>query len=292
MLLVLWSFYIRNNSFSLSQHQWQENVVVAEKVIYDYDNLDNIIVGSSLARRLNMDSLPHFYNLSMSGQSVFDGLNILRNKKKLPKNVFIETNVIFRCENSSFNEIISSPILGVLKENSSIFRSDKQPLAYLGDKIAKPFVSLFFHKIIYKIRDKVQFELELNQTNTNTEPQNIIFDKLLAMNIELYSKDIDTAEMNKRFYHLKKDVNFLESNNVNVFFFEMPVNPQLLQLKRSKYLRDRLRSEFPNNSFIPIPSNVKNYKTGDGLHLTNEESKFYTDYFKNEALSLVNKGNN
>lgn len=287
-LLICWGGFIKYKPFSLSQHQWQDNIISAEKFIFDTDSIDNLIVGSSLARRLQMDSLPNFYNLSLGGQSIFDGLNILKNKKNLPKNVFIETNVIVRGENSNFKEIVSSPILNTLKAGSNIFRTDKQPLAYTGRRFVTPVVGAFFSKVIYRVRDKIKLEFKQKEENNNSEQDNSLFDKMLTLQIERYSKDIDTSMMDKRFENLKKHVNFLESKGVNVFFFEMPVNPKLIELNRADYLRNRVKSEFPNNNFITLPENIGIYKTGDGVHLTGEESKTYTNYFKNEAITVAN----
>jgi len=287
-LLICWNFLIKNKPFSLSQHQWQDNIISAEKFIYDIDSIDNLIVGSSLARRFQMDSLPNFYNLSLGGQSIFDGLNILRNKKNLPRNVFIETNVIFRGENSNFNEIVSSSILNKLKESSSVFRTDKQPLAYVGYKVVSPIVWGFFYKIIYRVRDKTKLEFQPKETINTSKSGNTIFDKMLALQLDSYSKDINTSMMDKRFESLKNHIVFLESKGVKVFFFEMPVNPELLELNRAKYLRHRVKSEFPNNYFISLPNNLEIYKTRDGVHLTNEESKIYTEYFKNEVITVAN----
>ena len=287
LLLICWSLFISLNPFSVSQHQWQDNIVSAEKFIYDTESADNLIVGSSLAGRLQMDSLPNFYNLSLGGQSILDGLNILRNKKKLPKNVFIETNFILRGENENFNEIISSPILNELKEQSKVFRTDKQPLAYINKKYVLRFVSVFFHRIIYPIRENINHQLDHQKEVKNSNPGSTIFDKMLALKIEQYSEQTDIEMMDERFQKLESHVRYLQSNGVNVFFFEMPVNPQLVNLKRAKYLRQRVKNEFSNNIFIGMPENLDIYKTSDGVHLTNEESRFYTHYFKNKTNTMT-----
>jgi hypothetical protein len=272
-LLICWWGFIKKNPFSLSLHQWQDNIINAEKFIFDIDSIDNLIIGSSLAARLQMDSLPNFHNLSLGGQSIFDGLNILKNRNRLPKNVFIETNVILRGENANFKKIVSSPILNLLKANSPIFRSDKQPLV------------LFKKKVIYKLKGVLEFQE--NDRTLVTKTDNPIFGEMLALQIEDYSKKIDTIVMNEQFENLKNHVEFLEAKGINVFFFEMPVNHQLVELTKAKYLRYRVNNEFSNNDFITLPKNIKKYKTRDGLHLTSEESKTYTDYFKNEAITVA-----
>lgn len=286
-LLVCWGFFINNRPFSLSQHQWQDNIISAEKFIFDLDSIDNLIVGTSLARRVRMDSLPNYYNLSFGGLSIFDGLNILRNKNNLPKNVFIETNLISGSENKNFKKIISSSILNSLKESSNVFRTDKQPLAYISLGFLKPLVSGVFSNVIYRMRDRMKFKFCDEKKNIILEPSSPLFDKMLTSQIKNYSKNINLSEMDKGFNNLKKNVNFLKSKGVNVIFFEMPINPKLVYLNKSNYIRDRVIAEYPDHDFIKIPENFKSYKTTDGVHLTKEESKLYTKYFKKKAISIT-----
>lgn len=276
-LLICWGGVIKYKPFSLSLHQWQDNIISAEKFIFDIDSIDNLIIGSSLARRFQMGSLPNFYNLSLGGQSIFDGLNILKNRKRLPKNVFIETNFIVRGENSNFKKIVSSPILNLFKANLPVFRTDKQPLAV---------VAVLFRTAIYKFKNALKSDEK--DIPLVVKMENPIFDKMLALQIEGYSKDIDTIIMDMRFKDLKIHVKFLESKGVNVFFFEMPVNPHLVELNRASYLRNRVKTEYPNSNYIKLPENFEMYKTADGVHLTGEESKIYTNYFKNEAITVAN----
>ena len=42
------------------------------------------------------------------------------------------------------------------------------------------------------------------------------------------------------------------------------------------------------HTFICLPKNIKDYKTIDGLHLTDEESKTYFNYFKEETIKALN----
>ena len=155
-----------------------------------------MIVGSSLSKRLETDSLTNFYNLSFNGLSIFDGLEILENKYRFPKNVFIEINVIVRDQNKNFNEIISSPILNVLKRQFMILRTDKQPLTYARNLLKKSSTN--------------------KDSNSENEISYEIFQKLLLLQKESYSEKIDSVDMNKKFQKLTYFVNLLESNGVTI----------------------------------------------------------------------------
>lgn len=283
LLLFSWSIFIKIVPFSLSQHQWQKNIVVAEKFMFSKIDVDNVIVGSSLSDRLIMDSLPNFYNLAMSGQSVFDGLNIILNKKEAPKRVFIEINVLSRGENTVFKEIVSSPIQNALKNNSDIFKTDKHPISFIEKELFRPIIKLFFSKIISRLQ-------RLTQTKSGeTQNKNVtttFFDKMLDLRKDEYSKIVDSLEMNRKFEKLSQDITILKSQGVKIIFFEMPINAQLVDLNLAVYFRNKVKNEYPHFDFIEHPKDLENYKTTDGHHLTKDEAKIYSGYLNKRVTDL------
>ena len=275
-LSILWSLLISIRPFSISQHQWQDNIIRAEKFIFDTDStIKNLILGSSLALRIQTDSLPNYYNLSLASHGIFDGLHILRLKKHLPLNVFIEINNINSRENQTFKEIIHSPIRNILKDNFSMFRSDKQPLA-----------------VILRIIELIPYRMMLgynHSTNKKTEEKSSLFNEMLNGHKAKLSRQIDSLDMDKQFGTLSNHIQFLISKGVNVVFFEMPINPQLVELNKPIYIRERVQKEYPNCKFIPLPDNFEYYETADAVHLMSHEAELYTSYFRDESIKAVNK---
>lgn len=285
-LLIGWSIFIKVNPFSLQVNQWQGNIVTAERFIYDSKDVENVLIGTSLTVRLIMDSLPEYTNLSLNGQTIFDGLNVLRCKDDLPKNVFIEINVLQKNENPNFRQIITSPITRNLKEYFPFFRSDRQPLAYVSDEFVKPIVSSFYWKIYLKLQVRLQgnnSQKEFSSAQIQEEAKLKVFNDMLDKKINEYSASIDTVFMNDQFNKLKDHINYLESNGVNVVFYEMPVNPELIELPRAVYFRNKIQLEFPTNDLIYLPQDLSPYRTTDGMHLNPEEAAIYTHYFKVES---------
>jgi hypothetical protein len=281
-IFVLWFFYTLKFPFSISQHQWQDNIINAEKFIFDEYKQQNIIIGSSLSSRIKTKSLPNFYNLSFSGQSIYDGLNILNNTKKLPKKIFIETNVLYKDENLDFKSMISSSFMNSIKQNIPLFRNDKQPIALINKKLINPLVNKSFEKIIYNVLDKGYLkEIQISTNKTITS-----FDKLLKVQINIYNRKVDSIKMDNKFNLLSQQLNLLEDRGVQIIFFEIPVNPNLVNLPLAKYLREKVIKQFPNSYFIKLPPDIIKYETSDGIHLTDEEATNFTTYFSKEVKKI------
>lgn len=272
VMFGIWSIIVEAKNVSVTQHLWQNNLATAEEFLFDVNKVDKLIVGSSLARRLPMENLHGFQNLSLSGKGIFDGLNIVKSKEKLPDTLFIEMNVLDRQENETFADTISSP-LNYLKENILALRADKQPLPSTIDFVQNEIRS----KGTVKSKEIVSKEKKLNSD---------LFDKLLEKQEIAYSIPSDDKLINKQIAILKSYVSYFKAKGVNIVFFEMPVNRKLVNLSRANQSRNKIATVFPNCDFIKLPPNINSYTTIDGVHLTEEEAQMYTNYFKSEVTEL------
>lgn len=270
-----------------SWHQHQNNIIIGEKYLYSKDDstCNNVIIGSSLSARINMNSLPDFYNLSFGGLSVFEGLNVLKHKETLPKNVFIETNIVLNEADvvlnemsEGFNTTLFSPILFTLRKYVVSLREDKQPI----------YVMLGVIENITKLLTRKPADENLKQNiNLSYAHDNELFNKMLSLHIEAYSKEPGKKAINERFSLLLEHIRYLKKKGVNVVFFEMPINDNLIQLPLAKIIKSKFYYYFPKENFqyIELP-NGANYVTSDGVHLTPEEAIEYTLYFKKQVNSL------
>ncbi len=278
VFIILFGVYtfiiLLNPSISATQHQWQDNIVRAEKYIYDEsDTINNLIVGSSLSLLIRNDSLRHFYNLAFAAQSFYEGLEIVSHKKKLPKNIFIETNFVFKEQNKAFSSGLFSFLNYNIKKYCISLRSDKQPLVFIYPAIKKEWQM-----------NKNEFEKNKKQPSVKEIQESEIFKKLLKLQLANYAKIPDSTFVSNQFLLLTSMVTELKSKGVNIIFFEMPINPNLVELPLAKLIRNSFYKYFPvdQNNYIKMPD-CSNYITGDGLHLEYEESITYTSYFKKEA---------
>jgi hypothetical protein len=198
---------ILNPKMSVTQQQWQDNVVKGEKYIYDEsDSLTSVIIGSSLARRIVMDSLPHFYNLAFAGQGCFDGLEILAHKKNLPKTIYIEINTILTEPNKEFTTSLFAPLPFNIKKYFVSLRSDKQPLG-------------FSFGIVQSVLNKNK-NAENTDTNIPPEQENNIFKKVLGIQFKNYSQIPAGDTVPRLFSLLEKYVTDFKARGVKIVFFE------------------------------------------------------------------------
>lgn len=279
ILLTVYSLYalsLKSPSYVV-QHQWQNNSIKAEKFLYD-DHSKNVIIGSSLAARMDLQKTKDYYNLSLSGQSALDGLKTLTRKKELPDRVFIEMNTALVPENSNFTGSLLNPVLYNLRMINPAFRDGMQPLAILSRMISSGV-----RKVSNEIKRNFKTEKPKKKSSKITSGSQL-FDELLAEKIKDYNTKPGSEEIEQAFNALTESVDFLQKQKVEVIFFELPVNPALCDLPKAQIIRKRFIKQFPPSKFRYIPQpDCNEYRTSDGIHLNEAEADRYTFYFLNYA---------
>lgn len=269
------TYLVDPNKFS-SEHQWQDNQIIAQKyILSNTDSIENIIVGSSLAFRMSTEHLPNTYNLSFGGLSIFDGLNTINKKAIYPKKIFIEMNMLDRKPSIDFTTSLNNPVMNLLRYYFPSVRDGKQPVGMMaipyGEKVAG--YSLYISQTILHSTARKLIKKEPLQIN--------MFQKQLSLIIGRNSQQPNKAELEQHITNLKDLVLILEEKNVNIVFFEMPIEPDLCDLSKPKAIRSIFYETFPRDKYqyIDIPD-CKDYKTTDGMHLNKMYAEKYTSYFK------------
>lgn len=134
ILIVFTALFAAYNAFlaiftprvNIIQNQWSANIAFAQEYLYAKIPPKNIIVGSSLASRLDGAMLENagIYNLAFGGGSAITGLMIIATHAKahanaLPHRIFIEENIaLIRGSDRAMVERLFMPILRDCVESS------------------------------------------------------------------------------------------------------------------------------------------------------------------------------
>ena len=283
--------FLAPSDWHASQHQSQENTIKAEHYLYvDEHSADRIIVGSSQALRLVMDGLPGYDNLSFGGQSIYDGLNILTHQTRLPKTVYIETNVVLREESFEFTESLHSPVMYFPRKWLLSLRADRQPLGILGSRLSQPLniLGLRLNRNVAKAIKWLTHKSKSAPAIATNESGGDIFSRSMQVQTESYSRKPSAKLLEARFHSLEAYVKMLRSRGVSIVFFEMPVNGGLIHLPAAEAVREAFRQHFPETAYHYIPPPAEDdYHTTDGIHLGPEEAIRYTLYFRSMTDSLT-----
>ncbi len=258
-----------------AQSDFQRNMMNADQYIYSDQEYKAVILGSSLAYRMPTDSLPGFYNLALSGMSVYDGGAVLLSRKTLPKTVFMEINVIQRPKSEPFSQEFESPVYVFFKRIFPALRTENQPVILIKKAIDQIKASL---------RPKLESKSPTKKAARNIYLPDRLFKPLLAMQIKDYSNR-DNTLANKAMVSLKQLVQKIEARGSRVILFEMPVNPVIQQSPKATLIRNLVAKNFANHQFIPFPKAT--FKTRDGLHLAQKEVSDYTLYFRAQAAGYI-----
>lgn len=264
-------------NITIGQSQWQNNQIAAQSYLYNNtNNIENIIVGSSMAFWIVTDSLDNFYNLALGGESPREGLDVIKKKEIYPKRVFIEINLILKENQTDFFDILYNPIMYPLRKETTIFRDGKQPLplasTLLESKILKYIIptNIPFFNIKKDRISAVQI----------SEPKN----KKEELSCSLNSFSSATKP-------LKEYIDDLKRHGTEIIFFEMPTEKIDCRSQKEPQYRTIAKILFPPEEYIYIPSpECGSYKTTDGVHLGKVEALRYTRYFKAQVDSLIDIG--
>jgi hypothetical protein len=272
--------YFWKPGFISPQGFWQDNQVKAQNYLYtdEYDNAENVIVGSSMSFRVPADSLRDFCNLSFLGENYIKGLELLEKKEKYPERVFIETNFPAGISKEGlFYDILYNPILYPLRTYLPALRDGAQPILVTAGGIEEYAVD---HSIKEQDKDKYS----------------AIFKKLVepTPGIGLYQgfeNEVPKEELNRQLEDLNTFIQKLESHNTEIIFFEMPLYKTLYNSPRVTSIRRAFEDFFPVDKYIHLPKpGYDEYRTLDGLHLGKEEANKFAHQFKIQVDSLIQAG--
>jgi hypothetical protein len=269
-------------NFNSAQTDWQKNIIQGEEIITS-DKVKTkakhfVILGSSLAKRLDMDCFSDAANFSLGGLSVFDGLNLLNKLDCSPDTILVEINVITRPENPNYTEQVLYGLKPFLVQNLNSLKSKYQPLG-LFSKYATTIISHTSFSLMKK--NNVKCVIDLDSKKTNALKVNVIqpinFNEgaqHLAI-IQQYS-GVDSPSVYNAFENLKDKLKKYSSKGSTIILFEMPVYHKARNLVFPTVNRTIAREIMKDYPFVV--TDTSKYFTTDGVHLGKEEATKYTRF--------------
>ena len=264
LLVIVYAAYIAflKPELNTAQHQASGNRISAEQFLFSpHVTGSTVIVGSSLAFRIELDSLaPHTSNLSFGGLSVHDGLELVRRSGKKPARVVIETNMLFKEKDRGFLEALFQPGLYEMRKVAPILREENQPTGVLVGMIKK--------------------RMKNTEDPASAEPDSMsMSENLFDTNRGIFAKVPADSTQQRFLGMLKHEVQALEARGVQVLFMEVPISAELMTSPLAVRTRETVAQQFPNHHFI---RSDRTWRTTDGLHLEWHNAQRYSRWLAKE----------
>lgn len=251
-------------NIGLATNKYSENIDKAQRFYYNDD--DSVLVGTSLASGIIQDSISPVKLMAFAGTSPQDGLKIILSRERLPKVVFIETNLLYQEEsNEVFTNKVTNGYMAEIKRYIPSLREQYTPMNIFNWILKE--VILGGEKVSSR-------EVNLNVLNGNIERM-VNSDKCLESDV-----------LKERRKNVRQLVENLQKAGVHVVFFEMPVNKKVVNLRMFEQNREASLEDFPQTVNTWIPNDTSIYITSDGMHLDMEGKERYSHYIKQCIATL------
>jgi hypothetical protein len=285
------------------QNITQDNAIKVQEYLFRENKPEKVIVGSSLAAKLNQDLLENsYYNLAFRGQSIYDGFEIILSKNELPSQILIEYNNFLRSpqETNEDKHSLKYHLTFQLKKNLPSQREKNQPVNRVI-LFAYNMLDNFKNKGIHDGKENtVEADVKIVKANAKEDlatNDTVAADLSMVNIIDIERKscsDIPSdSVVNDKIKLLKHYVSLFESKGIRITFFEMPIDPQLSDLERPQFIRNTIRKYFPPDTYEFIkPDDYSRYLTKDGIHLVDESAAQFTSYLMKYNQSHFNGSKN
>ena len=260
--------------------QWSANTGWAQRYLYDEQGPSRVvIVGTSLAQRIRNAWLPpQTINIALSGQSSFDGLEIIVRSGKRPDLVLIETNVLNKDADSGFLASLFNPALFHARAWLPSLREEHRPIPELKGWVKARLDSQRSREGRVKEVDSKTDDPRHETKGPAGEPR---VNRRLAVAIEAlrryqkaYARPIDARLLRTRLARLREIVDRLEERGTRIVFFEMPTHPSLCRSPRLASIRKAVMRAFPGYAYYRDPD-CERYRVTDGLHLDDRSALYF-----------------
>ena len=235
-------------------NQWQTNIIKAQDFVFDNKAYTHVFVGSSEAYNVPVEEISDKWaNLGLASGCSLTGLEIILRSGKPVDVVFVEVNTTLMRgkDDALLSEVEPWHILPIGRQNTRI--------DYLFNLI------------------KTKLKMSFKSKNTSEIKDDDKVTNLSGLDIqkESMSKPLNEEKMRQVLSQLKEQVDELRLQGVKIILTETPNDPSLRDLQQSTMARNLVHEYFPVGEYDYFDVDWNDYKTSDGVHLTEYSAKRY-----------------
>ena len=249
--------------------------------------VDIAMVGTSLSAGyyVPVSASGTFINLSMTGRSAIDGMNVINASGKYPKVLLVEANLFDNPVDSSLTDKVFYPGLYSVKKQAFFLQREfklhqllPRQLLNLNERL---MAGIATRTRLYSNEAKEQSSSNAEWKEAHIRSYNIHYHSTLSDTIDVYNKSL----------LFRNQLQYLKSMGVKIILFYTPVVSKIEASERTAYKR-KLVSEMADDLKIPVLSvpDMERYQTyvakGDGIHM-NGTGTFEYQTFLNDTLPTM-----
>jgi hypothetical protein len=250
LLSVSWYVLINyTKTYNTGQTSQETSTIKAEGYLYELDvKNSDVILGTSISSKLE---LPTMYNLAFDGRNAIDGLEIMKNKKELPRSILIETNKLGRPPSTDFQKSILSEPTKILKRSIPLSRKKYVPAGIIRQFVAP----------------------------TRTSDERGTFREARCLRQIMHMKTEDTMTIRNNLDKLCAQIVSLSNKGVKIRLYTAPQHSSTCQSPRNLLIKRRITELLKDIDYYWIPSpKCSEYQTIDALHLRKESRLKFEKY--------------
>lgn len=242
---------------TVGQNQYQDNLIKAEGFLYASKKCDFVILGSSLAFRLEESYFSRpTCNLALGGDSALTGLSILKKSRAAEKtHLIVELSVLKSVDQKILNDLYGGPWF-FLKSTSMLFLQESQPVTVLLSAMRK------LYPPAPKITSLEQFKIWLDYQIQDSSVADI--------------KHLQNYQNQLKILH--DELEDFAKHGHKVTLLWMPLDSNVLAGKKYQEQLKLAQTVFNPDQWMWLLPPSHNFETTDGIHLTESAARQWANF--------------
>lgn len=257
----------------------QNNIVKAQRYVYDDSDLKIVMVGSSLSANLRVADIGKgVKSIALGGGSSQTGLEIVKKSNSNPPIILVEINdTIIRTIDRDLVESLYNPVFYWMRQYLPILREEYRPVSVLIHSLKKGS----------KQNQKATKEALDSLEARNLTPE--LSRKAIQTTIDIQSQPLskkDVEDIKKEAGVIRSQIAEINKNSgAKIILFDIPQESRVDAAMRRKQVRELTKKLFPPDRFewLPPPP-PREWRTNDGIHLIRSDARDFAKFLRQKLL--------